>query len=61
MLGFIRETWEKLNIIRRNAKLYAEVSNEDVQIYQYLENGKIMYNFEPVIQTNKKVIETIKL
>ena len=55
-----KERRKRLDIIRKNAKLYAEISNEDVQIYSYLENKEIMYNFEPINKERENIIEYIK-
>lgn len=55
-----KERRKRLDITRKNAKLYAEVSNFDVQIYKYLENGETMYNFEPIDKNRKNIIEIIK-
>ena len=55
-----RERRKSLSIVRKNAKLYAEISNEEIQIYSYLENKEIMYNFEPINKERENIIEYIK-
>jgi len=55
-----KERRRRLDIAIENAKRLAKLNNENVQIYSYLENKEIMYNFEPINKERENIIEYIK-
>ena len=48
--------WRNLNYVRRLAKYFTKIEKEDTQIYRIDK----FYNFEPINEERKYIIEIIK-
>lgn len=48
-----------LEYIRNLAKVFADVTKQEIQIYSYLINNKTLYNFEPINKQRTNIIEYI--
>ena len=55
-----KEKRRSLDYTRKLATIFAKRTNEEVQIFSYLDNNEIFYNFEILNKDRKNIIEYIR-
>jgi len=54
------ERRKDIDVVRRNAKTFAKMNRQNMQIYQREIGIGLIYDFEPVNDTRKDIVEIVQ-